>query len=82
MTLRDRGTMKWTSIFLPEHIASLRKLKTEIDHAYERKPSIDPEQWADFEAKIQYAYRTEYGLRDPLLAELDDGDGVRSNRNR
>ncbi|WP_235442625.1 YolD-like family protein [Bacillus paralicheniformis] len=58
MTLRDRGTMKWTSIFLPEHIAQLRRLKSEIDHAYERKPSIDPEQWSDFESKIQYAYRT------------------------
>ncbi|WP_262011270.1 YolD-like family protein [Bacillus licheniformis] len=58
MTLRDRGTMKWTSIFLPEHIASLQKLKSEIDHAYERKPSIDPDQWSDFESKIQYAYRT------------------------
>ncbi|GIN44385.1 hypothetical protein B4123_1425 [Bacillus paralicheniformis] len=42
MTLRDRGTMKWTSIFLPEHIAQLRRLKSEIDHAYERKPAIDP----------------------------------------
>ncbi|MEC0684966.1 YolD-like family protein [Bacillus sp. FSL K6-1284] len=58
MTLRDRGTMKWTSIFLPEHIAQLRRLKSEIDHAYERKPAIDPEQWSDFESKIQYAYRT------------------------
>ncbi|MEC1426611.1 hypothetical protein P9D51_10895 [Bacillus sonorensis] len=52
MTLRDRGTMKWTSIFLPEHVAELRKLKTEMDNAYNRKPAIDPEQWSDFESKI------------------------------
>lgn len=58
MTLRDRGTKKWTAIFLPEHIARLRRIKNEMDNAYNRNPAIDAEQWADFEAKIQYAYRT------------------------
>ncbi|AYC54105.1 MULTISPECIES: YolD-like family protein [Bacillus] len=58
MTPRDRGTKKWTSIFLPEHTEQLQQLKSEMDYAFVQKPAIDAEQWSDFESKIQYAYRT------------------------
>ncbi|NPC94032.1 hypothetical protein HOO54_17860 [Bacillus sp. WMMC1349] len=57
MTLRDRGTKKWTSIFLPEHVARLRRIKSEMNRAHDQNPSIDPEQWAEFESKIQFAYK-------------------------
>lgn len=37
--LKDRGTIKWTAMMLPEHVAMLRKLKESTN--YKAKPILD-----------------------------------------
>lgn len=51
--IKDRGTKKWTSLMLPEHIALLRELSIELDK--EKKPILDEYQIQEFEEKIHYA---------------------------
>ncbi|WNB93429.1 YolD-like family protein [Bacillus sp. NEB1478] len=43
MTLRDRGTIKWTSMMLPEHVKELRKYINE-DYYDIPEPIIDEQQ--------------------------------------
>lgn len=58
MHVNDRGSKKWTSIMLPEHVEALRKLFAEYDH--EEKPVLDEQQLAENERVLQEAI--EYDL--------------------
>lgn len=42
MNLRDRGTKKWTSLMLPEHVEALQEVWREQD--YKEMPEIDEQQ--------------------------------------
>lgn len=42
MLIRDRGTIKWTSMMLPEHVRLLRDWAREDE--YETKPELDEQQ--------------------------------------
>jgi hypothetical protein len=59
--LRDRGTIKWTSIFLPEHVEMLREYMIEYDKT--QKPILDEYEIAEIETKIQYAYEARLPLK-------------------
>lgn len=48
--LRDRGTMKWTAILLPEHVKMLRNEFIEFDKV--DKPTLDELQLADINSTI------------------------------
>lgn len=37
--IKDRGTKKWTSIMLPEHVKALRELNAELNKV--EKPILD-----------------------------------------
>ncbi|MER3123597.1 YolD-like family protein [Bacillus altitudinis] len=51
--LRDRSTIKWTAMMLPEHVARLKHDLAETKKI--DKPIIDEQQAEEFEATIAYA---------------------------
>lgn len=53
---RDRGTIKWNAMMLPEHVKLLREWKAEDD--YVKMPELD--EWAlqEMADQLQIAYRT------------------------
>ncbi|MGM0968734.1 MAG: YolD-like family protein [Bacillota bacterium] len=51
--LRDRGTIKWTAMMLPEHVAQLKDDLAETKKT--DKPIIDEQQAEEFESAIAYA---------------------------
>ncbi|MED1740845.1 YolD-like family protein [Bacillus swezeyi] len=51
--LKDRGTIKWTAMMLPEHVSLLREL--ESNHNRVKKPVLDPAQIEDMEMIISEA---------------------------
>lgn len=42
MTLKDRGSKKWTSIMLPEHVEAIKRVFEEEEK--EKKPILDEQQ--------------------------------------
>ncbi|MEC0486162.1 YolD-like family protein [Bacillus glycinifermentans] len=48
--LKDRGTIKWTAMMLPEHVSLLREL--ESNHNRVKKPVLDMTQIEDMERVI------------------------------
>ncbi|QOY34248.1 YolD-like family protein [Anaerobacillus isosaccharinicus] len=50
MTIRDRGTMKWTAIMLPEHVAMLREYYA--DQKKKEKPELDEQEIEEIERMI------------------------------
>lgn len=51
--LRDRGTIKWTAMMLPEHVKMLREALIEEEKI--KKPLIDEYELQEFEERIHYA---------------------------
>lgn len=51
MSIRDRGTKKWTAIMLPEHVRGLRKIWHE-EFEQREKPILDEEQINEINQKI------------------------------
>jgi hypothetical protein len=51
--IRDRGTKKWTSLMLPEHVEMLRKFAEEYYHV--DKPLVDEFELEEFDERIAYA---------------------------
>ncbi|TWL46206.1 hypothetical protein CHCC15543_4477 [Bacillus licheniformis] len=51
--LKDRGTIKWTSMMLPEHVSLLREL--ENNHNKVKRPTLDMAQIEDMERDISEA---------------------------
>ncbi|MGM8365855.1 YolD-like family protein [Virgibacillus sp. W0181] len=42
MSMQDRGTKKWTSLMLPEHVEMLKQVFAET--SYQEKPMLDEQQ--------------------------------------
>lgn len=53
--LRDRGTKKWTSMMLPEHVEGLKQLFKE--EAYKAMPILDEQQKIQNELFLQAALK-------------------------
>ncbi|KNE22492.1 YolD-like family protein [Virgibacillus pantothenticus] len=51
--VNDRGTIKWTSIMMPEHIEMLQKMWKEQDH--EKMPILDEQQKEEINNKLLMA---------------------------
>lgn len=51
--LRDRGTIKWTAMMLPEHVSLLRELESNQDKV--KRPVLDISQIEDIEMIISEA---------------------------
>lgn len=51
--LRDRGTIKWTSLFLPEHVKSLRNYFA--NDGYTEQPILDEYDIAEMEQRIHFS---------------------------
>lgn len=51
---KDRGTIKWTAMMLPEHVQQLRKWRKEVE---DKKPEkLQPWQLEEMNNKIVYAF--------------------------
>ncbi|MBQ0137682.1 MAG: YolD-like family protein [Kurthia sp.] len=51
---KDRGTIKWTAMMLPEHVQKLRQWRNELD---EKQPNaLESWQLEELNAKIQLAF--------------------------
>lgn len=44
--IRDRGTIKWTAMMLPEHVKMLREHQDGLN--YGRKPELDEQRYEEF----------------------------------
>lgn len=51
MQVEDRGTMKWVSLMLPEHVEMLKEVFLE----YKEKPHLDEQKMMDIDRKLKYA---------------------------
>ncbi|KGX92059.1 hypothetical protein N781_02630 [Pontibacillus halophilus JSM 076056 = DSM 19796] len=54
--LRDRGTMKWTSLMLPEHVETLKRVWYEEDMT--SPPILDEQALEEMQHKVNAAYQT------------------------
>ncbi|HLQ72379.1 MAG TPA: YolD-like family protein [Bacillota bacterium] len=59
--LRDRGTIKWTSLMLPEHVALLKEMWEEDNKV--PKPDIDEQEMEIMNEKIRMAYHHNEDVR-------------------
>ncbi|QAS52359.1 YolD-like family protein [Halobacillus litoralis] len=59
---RDRGTLKWTSLMLPEHVEMIKQVWKEDERI--EKPILDEQQWEEIGFKLQRA------LTDNLPVEI------------
>lgn len=60
--VNDRGTIKWTTMMLPEHAEALRKLREQ--QQYKSKPILDVQLIEENEIKLQRA------IHDNLTVEI------------
>ncbi|WP_036832812.1 YolD-like family protein [Pontibacillus litoralis] len=60
MSLKDRGTIKWTSLMLPEHVSMLRNIwEEEQQHPL---PSFDEQKLAEMNHTIMSAYHQQQSV--------------------
>lgn len=52
---RDRGNIKWTSLFIPEHLERLREWQAEDD--YIKQPELDQFDWDNIQETLESAYK-------------------------
>ena len=52
---RDRGSIKWTALMLPEHIARLREWQSEDD--YMKRPDLTDWDMQDIQEQLEVAMR-------------------------
>ncbi|MEK4024496.1 YolD-like family protein [Sporosarcina sp. FSL W7-1283] len=50
---RDRGAIKWTSLFIPEHLELIREWYAEDD--YVEKPELDQFDWDNIQQTLEAA---------------------------
>lgn len=53
MKVQDRGTMKWVSLMLPEHVEQLNEVFIE----YKEKPSLDEQKMSEIDQTLKYAIK-------------------------
>jgi hypothetical protein len=76
--LKDRGTIKWTAMMLPEHVSLLREL--ESTHNRVKRPALDMAQIEDMEQVIceamEYNTPVQFAVFKPLpfLNGADTGE--------
>lgn len=58
MDIKDRGSKKWTSLMLPEHVKMLQELN--VDYERVKKPTIDEQGWEQINETLHIAI--EYNL--------------------
>ncbi|MGR0121617.1 YolD-like family protein [Bacillus halotolerans] len=63
--LRDRGTIKWTSLMLPEHLTQLKQ--DLIDESKIGKPSLDEQQIEEIDLIVSEALEFNKELRFKLF---------------
>ncbi|BEV37432.1 YolD-like family protein [Bacillus stercoris] len=63
--LRDRGTIKWTSMMLPEHLTQLKQ--DLIDVSKIEKPSLDDQQIEEMDILVSEALEFNKELRFKLF---------------
>lgn len=61
MKVNDRGTMKWTSIMLPEHIDALNKMWEEQEKV--EKPILDEQKLEEINLTLQEALQNKLTIR-------------------
>ncbi|HEX6594148.1 MAG TPA: YolD-like family protein [Bacillota bacterium] len=60
--IKDRGTKKWNSIMLPEHVEAVKQVFAEEER--KEKPILDEQQKMEIDANIKRA------LRDNMVIEI------------
>lgn len=58
--LKDRGTIKWTSMMLTEHVQLLKQW--DVEDGYTEKPDLTTWELEDLQQTIEQAMRTEQQL--------------------
>jgi len=53
MKVQDRGTMKWVSLMLPEHVELLNEVFVE----YKEKPLLDEQKMNEIDQTLKYAVK-------------------------
>lgn len=66
--LKDRGTIKWTAMMLPEHVSLLREL--ESTHNRVKRPVLDMSQIEDMEMVISEAMEFNYPVQFSVFKPL------------
>lgn len=64
--IKDRGTMKWTSIMFPELVKNIRDAFYDEEHLVRQKPVIDEYQQSEFDELINYAMEYNYPVKFTL----------------
>jgi YolD-like protein len=59
--IRDRGTIKWTAMMLPEHVKMLREHQDGLD--YGRKPELDEQKYEELNETICVAMEANQTLK-------------------
>ncbi|WP_243290152.1 YolD-like family protein [Bacillus sp. FJAT-47783] len=65
--IRDRGTIKWTAMMLPEHVKILRDWMKE--DGYEEKPELDEQKLEQFNELIYQSLKQRCELQFTYYAE-------------
>lgn len=66
--LKDRGTIKWTSLMLPEHVELLKEMWRETEKV--DKPILDPQELELMNEKLIKAYQEKLEI---ILTVYEDG---------
>lgn len=69
MDIHDRGTMKWTSLMLPEHLEALNQIWNEVEQ--KEMPVLDEQQIAENNMKLQVALEYDKKIRIKYFADND-----------
>jgi len=69
MEVNDRGTKKWTSIMLPEHVEALKQVIAEQD--YKEKPILDDQQKVEIDLKLQMAIQNDLPMEIEYFKDHD-----------
>lgn len=58
--LKDRGTIKWTSLMLPEHVELLQEMWEETEKI--NKPILDPQELEQLNKQLIQAYNENFSI--------------------
>lgn len=72
MKVQDRGTMKWVSLMLPEHVELLKEVFTE----QKEKPILDEQKMDEIDRTLKYALKNRVNIE---MTYYNDGDYLTLN---
>lgn len=67
MKVHDRGTMKWVSLMLPEHVELLKEVFVE----QKEKPILDEQKMSEIDKTLKYALKNRINIK---MTYFNDGD--------